>query len=111
MYQIRKCERYTSSLTSEVAKLDPNKFKSISLPFKGESEEEFLHYIRDNEFDQSELDEETQSELENLYDPDWTEYYNSSFNFADDWYESGNPDSEFRKNGEFDSKFTTKEEE
>ena len=111
MYQIRKCERYTSYRTSEVAKLDPNKFKSISLPFKGESEEEFLHYIRDNEFDQSELDEETQSELENLYDPDWTEYYNSSFNFADDWYESGNPDSEFRKNGEFDSKFTTKEEE
>ena len=40
MYQIRKCERVTICYCSEVANLDPEKFKNISIPFEGESEED-----------------------------------------------------------------------
>ena len=111
MYQIRKCERYTSWQTSKISKLDPNKFKSISVPFTGKSEKEFLHYISDNLLElrdiYKEFDIETQSELEKLWEPEWTEYANSTWKEENSWYESGKPNKEYRKDGGFESIFST----
>ena len=58
MYQIRKCERYTSCSSSEAANLDPEKFKKLSVPFEGETEEDFLNYISQNQYELEEIYEE-----------------------------------------------------
>ena len=106
MYQIRKCERYTSWQCSEVATLDPEKFKTLSIPFEGETEEEFLNYISENtwEFDEiwDELDEETQNQLSSILDPSWTEYSNSAYKFEDSWHELGKGDETWTKTGGFE---------
>ena len=46
--QIRKCERVTSYNTSGVANLNPDDFRNISIPFEGETDEEFLTYLNEN---------------------------------------------------------------
>ena len=38
MYQIRKCERITSWNMSEVANLNPDDFRNLSVPFEGETD-------------------------------------------------------------------------
>jgi hypothetical protein len=111
MYQIRKCERYTSWQTTEVANLDPEKFKTVSIPFEGETEEEFLNYIESNRYELEEIceefDEETLSELGKIWDPEWIEYSNSAWKFEDSWYESGRVDETWTKTGGFESTHTT----
>ena len=111
MYQIRKCERYTSWQMTEVANLDPEKFRKLSVPFEGESEEDFLSYIESNRWEleetYEELDEETLSELNKLWDPSWTEYYNSAYRFEDSWHELGSVDETWTKNGRFETLHTT----
>ena len=114
MFQIRKCERYTSYLCSEPATLDPEKFKNLTIPFEGETEEEFLNYISENawEFMDSEelwnsLDEETQNELSKIIEPDMTEYSNSAWKFEDSWHESGRIDETWTKTGGFEAIHTT----
>lgn len=106
MYQIRKCERYTSWQCSEVATLDPEKFKTLSIPFEGETEEDFLNYISENTWDfeeiWDELDEETQDQLNSILDPSWTEYSNSAYKFEDSWHESGKIDETWTKTGGFE---------
>ena len=66
--QIRKCERVTVYNTTEVANLNPEKFKNLSIPFEGESDEEFLTYLDENMYElyeviYEEIDEETLAEL------------------------------------------------
>jgi len=111
MYQIRKCERYTCCQSTEVANLDPEKFRDLSVPFEGESEEDFLSYIESNRWEleeiYEELDEETLSELNKLWDPSWTEYYNSAYRFEDSWHELGSVDETWTKNGRFETLHTT----
>ena len=115
MYQIRKCERFTSWQTSEVATLDPEKFKNISVPFTGETEEEFLNYIQDNRYEleeiydeiEKELGEETLAELGKLWSPEWTEYSNSKSKGEESWFESGKENPEYRKTGGFEVQHTT----
>lgn len=106
MYQIRKCERYTSWSSSEVATLDPEKFRNISIPFEGETEEEFLSYISENLWDfesyLDELDEETKSQIEFLIYPEMKEYSNSAWKFEDSWLESGRVDETWTKTGGFE---------
>ena len=79
--QIRKCERVTSYLSTEVANLNPEKFKNLSIPFEGESDEEFLSYLDENMYElyeviYEEIDEETLTELSKVWEPEWTEYSN-----------------------------------
>ena len=111
MYQLRKCERFTSWQTSEVATLDPEKFKKISVPFTGETEEEFMNYISENRFElqdiYEEIDEKTYDELSKLLSPNWTEYSNSTWKFEDSWFESGKANKEYSKVGGFEAEFTT----
>jgi hypothetical protein len=111
MYQIRKCERYTSWQTTEVANLDPEKFRTLSIPFEGETEEEFLDYIESNRYELEEIyeefDEETLSELGKIWEPEWSEYSNSAWKYEDSWHESGRADETWTKTGGFESYHTT----
>lgn len=109
--KIRKCERVTSYNTTEVANLNPEDFKDISVPFKGEDDEDFLLYLEENRYDLEEIweefSEETLSELNKLWEPEWTEYSNSAWNGEDSWLESGEVNEEYGKTGGFDIINTT----
>lgn len=106
MYQIRKCERVTINYCSDAVNLDPEKFRNVSIPFEGETEEDFLTYISQNtwEFEDiwGEFDEETQTQLGSLLEPEMTEYANSSWKFEDSWHESGRADETWTKTGGFE---------
>ena len=109
--QIRKCERVTSYNTTEVADLNPEDFKNISFPFEGESDEEFLSYLDENRYELEEIweefSEETLSELNKLWEPEWTEYSNSAWKGEESWLEGGEVNEEYTKTGGFDAKYTT----
>jgi hypothetical protein len=109
--QIRKCERVTSYNTTEVANLNPEDFKNISFPFEGESDEEFLSYLDENRYELEEIweefSEETLSELNKLWEPEWTEYSNSAWKGEESWLEGGETNEEYTKTGGFDAKYTT----
>ena len=111
MYQIRKCERYTSYLSSEVASLDPEKFRNLSVPFDGGTEEDFLNYISQNQYEleeiYEEIDEETMMELQKIWSPEWTEYSNSAWKFEDSWHELGKVDETWTKTGGFETIHST----
>jgi len=111
MYQIRKCERITSCMASEVANLDPEKFRTLSVPFEGETEEDFLAYLSENQYEleeiYEEIDEETHSELEKIWYPEWTEYSNSAWKYEDSWHESGRVDETWTRYGGFEPVHTT----
>ena len=111
MYQIRKCERYTSCMASEVANLDPEKFRTLSVPFEGETEEDFLNYISQNQYEleeiYEEIDEETRNELDKIWSPEWTEFSNSAWKFEDSWHESGRVDETWTRHGGFEATHTT----
>ena len=111
MYQIRKCERVTMVSHSETASLDPEKFRDISIPYEGSTEEEFLQYLEENRYELDEIweeiDEDSMSELNKLWEPEWTEYDNSAWHGEESWMESGEPNLEYTKTGGFDAKYTT----
>ncbi len=93
MYQIRKCKQFTSYQAGEPANLDPEKFKNLSIPYSGETEQDFFDYITENAWEleniYEELDEETRSELEKIWMPEYEEYSNSEYKFEDSWMELG----------------------
>lgn len=109
--QIRKCERVTVYNTTEVANLNPEDFKNISFPFEGESDEEFLSYLDENRYELEEIweefSEETLSELNKLWEPEWTEYSNSAWKGEESWLEGGEVNEEYTKTGGFDTRYTT----
>ena len=109
--QIRKCERVTVYNTTEVANLNPEKFKNLSIPFEGETDEEFLAYLDENRYELEEIweefSEETLSELNKLWEPEWTEYSNSAWKGEESWLEGGEVNEEYTKTGGFDAKYTT----
>jgi hypothetical protein len=93
MCQIRRNQKVTTIYSTEAVELNPEKFKSISIPFLGEDEDDFVEYIQDNisvlEDIIDELDAETSSELYKLIDATWSETYNSSWDGEESWTESG----------------------
>jgi len=96
MITIRKVERYTVLRSTETAELDPEKFKSLSIPFEGDTESEFLKYLDNNlaEFmdDEdlwNELDEDTQMQLGGLVEPEYEEFYNTAWDGEDTFLQSG----------------------
>ena len=109
--QIRKCERVTVYNTTEVADLNTEDFKNISFPFEGESDEEFLSYLNENRYELEEIweefSEETLSELNKLWEPEWTEYSNSAWKGEESWLEGGEVNEEYTKTGGFDARYTT----
>lgn len=111
MYKIRKCERVTTVSHSVTALLDPEKFRNISIPYEGHTEEEFLQYLEENRYELDEIweeiDEETMTELNKLWEPEWTEYDNSAWHGEESWLELGEPNPEYSKYGGFETKHTT----
>lgn len=109
MYELRKCEEYTIVRSSEIAYIDPEKFRNLSTPCEGDSEEDFLDYISQLYFWdlESELDEETRQQLIKLEEPHWNEFYNSAFDGSKDWYELGEENENAVKNGGFETKLST----
>ena len=113
MYQIRLVERRTVMTTSEVANLDPEKFRNLSIPYEGDSEEDFLNYISSLYFEDvydelRELDEDTLNEFLKLNDNiSRTQFFDSSTKGSDEWYELGEYDIDHIKNGRFRTDFST----
>ena len=110
MYKIRKCETYKVVRSTEVATIDPEKFRNLPTPYEGESEEEFIQYL--SEIDlwdiESELDSETMKEVFKLIEPEWNEFYNSSQDGSENWFEIGEENGEFYNNNcGFETKYTT----
>lgn len=104
--QIRKCERVTVYNTTEVANLNPDDFRNLSIPFEGETDEEFLSYLEENKWEleenYEEISEEVLNELNKLWEPEWTEYSNSAWNGEDSWLESGEVNENWTKTGGFE---------
>jgi hypothetical protein len=48
MYQIRKCQTYSVTSKTQTATLNPEKFRNLSTPYEGESEEEFVKALQSN---------------------------------------------------------------
>ena len=112
MYQLRKCETYSVTRQTEVANLDPEKFRNLSVPYEGNSEEDFLNYIADLDYYLivSELDEETSAELDKFYDMvEWEEWYNSAWDGENSWYEIGTSNPGYRRTGGFEARHTTEQ--
>jgi hypothetical protein len=91
--EIRKCVEYTVHEATTSINLDMEEFKTLSIPFTGESEQEFLGYIRD-EFEWEEVFEEltpeTQAKISLIFDcPEYEQTYNSAFDGENSWFESG----------------------
>ena len=107
--QIRKCESVTTIYASEVANLDPEKFRNVSVPFQGNTDLDFLNYI--NELRTSykleeisdELDEELQGEIGKLCDNPEIQIWSSVTKGADEWLELGHVDESTKRNGGFDT--------
>jgi hypothetical protein len=104
--KIRKCERIVVWNATDVANLNPDDFRNLSVPFEGESDEEFLAYLEGNKWELEEIYEEISedvlNELNKLWEPEWTEYSNSAWDGEDSWYESGEEDESYRKTGGFE---------
>ena len=104
--QIRKCERVTVYNTTEVANLNPDDFRNLSIPFEGETDTDFLSYLGENMFElceviYEEINRDTLEELSKMWEPEWTEYSNSTWNGEDSWIEAGEVNEEYTKTGGF----------
>ena len=113
MYQLRKCETYSITRQTKTINLDPEKFRNISVPYEGNSEEDFVKYIADLDFYEinSELDEESANELDKFYDMvDWEEWYNSAWDEEDNWVEIGESNPEYSRTGGFNVRHSTNEQ-
>lgn len=97
MVELRRCEKYTVYRSTEIVKLDPEKFRSLeSHPYTGETDEDFLIYLEDSEFSYElpdDIDDESRNELFKIFDSaDWTEYEPESkyrIQFIDSFLKSG----------------------
>jgi len=108
-YQIRKVEEITIWQTTEVAELDPKKFKKLEdNPYTGETEEDFLKYIQ--EFINNcrydgipyDLDEKTASEIDKMVENiNWKEYANSCEKGETSWFQIGEKNEEYHRTGGF----------
>jgi len=110
MYQIRKCQTWTVTSKTQTATLDPEKFRNLSTPYEGDSEEEFVNYISGIYLDDiyEELDEETISELDKFFDNvEWEEWYNSAWDGEESWFDIGEENPEFRRTGGFEVRYST----
>lgn len=97
MIELRRCEKYTIYRTTETVRLDPEKFRNIeSHPYKGETDEDFLIYLNESEFNYElpdDIDSESRNELFKLFDSaDWVEYepeFKYRIQFIDSFLKNG----------------------
>jgi hypothetical protein len=101
--QLRKITKATIFYQSEIATVDMDDFKNHEdKPFEGSTEEEFLEYLKSFDLDNTEgLSDETIDELQKIFDPVLTEYYNTASDFEESELEIGEEDPKCRKAGGF----------
>lgn len=95
--KFRRCRKYTSYESGKVVDLNPDIFRNLSIPYTGENDEDFLHYLEENlsNFEEmsDEIDGETFHKLMEIYQPEfesgYVEYYNSLKDEEESWIESG----------------------
>jgi len=101
--QLRKITQSTVFYQSKIATLDMDDFKNHEdKPFEGSTEEEFLEYIKDFDYDNTAgLSDETIDELQKIFEPELTEYYNTASDYEEAEIEIGEEDPKCRKAGGF----------
>jgi hypothetical protein len=109
MYQVRKIERYTVLRHTDTVNLDPDKFRILG--YDGDNEQDFLVFIENLDFSEINdvLDQETLKKLSLIKENfNWTEFYNTTWDSDDSWFESGIEDiNESQRSGYFETRYTT----
>ena len=95
--QVRYLEQYTIIRATDPIEFNTEDFED----FVGETEEDFLEYI-------NELRDEDYERVYDLEYGDSEVIYDSRTKFGDEWLDCGVPNENFRKNGNFQTNFSTK---
>lgn len=115
-YQLRKVERYTNWEATEAVTLNPDDFTTLSIPYGGSTEEEFMNYIQELYYeDWYEICEELEAldymkaadALSTLFEGEMEVYSSTTDKEEDMWVEVGEVDEEYSKYGGFKSIFNT----
>jgi hypothetical protein len=108
-YYIRKTESARVAYANKPIELDPEEFKNLeNNPYTGNEAHEFLEYIYSLRWDAEagdfpeDLDFETQQKLEELFQGEMKEIYNSASDVDESFLELGEPNEKYRKTGGFD---------
>lgn len=103
-YKIRAYERYAATNVTKPIELNVEDFKNSTIPYEGNSEEEFLQYILTNTiydesvFHEMGLPEETIQNLSRVFvDRDWENLYDSRDDEGDEGYEIVKLDEDNRR--------------
>ena len=115
-YQLRKVERYTNWEATEAVTLNPDDFTTLSYPYGGSTEVEFMNYIQELYYeDWYEICEELEAldymdsadALSTLFEGEMEIYSSTTEKEEDMWVEVGEVNEEYSKYGGFKSSFNT----
>ena len=115
-YQLRKVERYTNWEATEAVTLNPDDFTTLTTPYTGNTEEEFMNYIQELYHEdwyeiREELEElgnmDSADALSTLFEGEMEVYSSTTEKEEDMWVEVGEVNEEYSKYGGFKSSFNT----
>ena len=115
-YQLRKVERYTNWEATEAVTLNPDDFTTLTTPYTGNTEEEFMNYIQELYHEDwyeicEELEElgsmDSADALSTLFEGEMEVYSSTTEKEEDMWVEVGEVNEEYSKYGGFKSSFNT----
>lgn len=115
-YQLRKVERYTNWEATKAVTLNPDDFTTLSTPYTGKTEEEFMNYIQELYYEDwyeicDELEElgsmDSADALSTLFEGEMEIYSSTTEKEEDMWVEVGEVNEEYPKYGGFKSNFNT----
>ena len=97
MYHLRKCKSTKIVQSTDIASIDPDKFKVFG--YSGSTEKEFLEFISQNNFDFEKLDVDTKKQMFKLLE--YKNYIDTQVD-EDSWFEIG-----YTHDNVFESQFNT----
>ena len=115
-YQLRKVERYTNWEATKAVTLNPDDFTTLSTPYTGKTEEEFMNYIQELYYEDwyeicDELEElgsmDSADALSTLFEGEMEIYSSTTEKEEDMWVEVVEVNEEYSKYGGFKSNFNT----
>ena len=115
-YQLRKVERYTNWEATEAVTLNPDDFTTLTTPYSGKTEEEFMNYIQELYYEDwyeicEELEElgnmDSADALATLFEGEMEIYSSTTEKEEDMWVEVGEVNEDYSKYGGFKSNFNT----
>jgi hypothetical protein len=115
-YQLRKVERYTNWEATKAVSLNPDDFTTLSTPYSGKTEEDFMNYIQELYHEDwygicEELEElgnmDSADALSTLFEGEMEVYSSTVEKQEDSWMEVGEVNEQYSKYGGFNSSFTT----